>query len=86
MAKEMKKPAPRRSGKLTGKMLADLCRRLQEQVNVAEALAAVARPHGDIPVCEYNMLKVLELAAARHAEALGLVAGLAKIISERRPA
>jgi hypothetical protein len=32
------------------------------------------------------MLKVLELAAAQHAAELRQVTGLAKIISERRPA
>jgi hypothetical protein len=35
MAKKVKTPAPRRSGKLTGKMLQDLCRRLWDQVNIA---------------------------------------------------
>jgi hypothetical protein len=73
------------SGKLIGKMLEDLCRRLQDQVNIAEALEAAARPHSDVTVCEYPMLKVLELAAAQHAAELRQVTGLAKIISERRP-
>jgi len=81
-----KKRTPRSSGKLTGKMLEDLCRRLQDQVNIAEALEAAARPHCDVTVGEYPMLKVLELAAAKHAEELRQVTGLAKIISERRPA
>ena len=81
-----KNRASRRSGKLTGKMLEDLCRRLWEQVNIAEALEAAARPHSDVTVGEYPMLKVLELAAAKHAEALRQVTVFAKIISERRPA
>jgi hypothetical protein len=63
-----------------------LCRRLQDQVNIAEALEAAARPHDDVTVSEYPMLKVLELAAAQHAAELRQVTGLAKIISERRPA
>jgi hypothetical protein len=86
MAKKAKSRAPRVSGKLIGKMLEDLCRRLQDQVYIAEALEAAARPHGDVTVGEYPMLKVLELAAAKHAEALQQVTLLAKIISERRPA
>jgi hypothetical protein len=52
----------------------------------AEALEAAARPHDDVTVSEYPMLKVLELAAAQHAAELRQVTGLAKIISERRPA
>jgi hypothetical protein len=86
MAKKAKSRAPRVSGKLIGKMLEDLCRRLQDQVNIAEALEAAARPHSDVTVGEYPMLKVLELAAAKHAAELRQVTGLAKIISERRPA
>jgi hypothetical protein len=87
MAKKAKKPpAPRRSGKLTGKMLEDLCKRLWDQVIIAEALEAAARPHSDVTVCEYPMLKVLELAAAKHAETLRQVTVLAEIISKRRPA
>jgi hypothetical protein len=86
MAKKAKSRAPRVSGKLIGKMLEDLCKRLQNQVNIAEALEAAARPHSDVTVCEYPMLKVLELAAAQHAAELRQVTGLAKIISEKRPA
>jgi hypothetical protein len=85
----MRKPksrAPRVSGKLIGKMLADLCERLQKQVDIAEALEAATRPHGDVTVAAYPMLKVLELAAAQHAEALRQVTFFAKIISEKRPA
>jgi hypothetical protein len=85
MAKKAKIRAPR-AGKLTGKMLEDLCERLQEQVNIAEALEIAARPHGDVTVAAYPMLKVLELAAAQHAEALRQATRFAKIISERRPA
>lgn len=55
-------------------------------MNIAEALEAAARPHDDVTVSEYPMLKVLELAAAQHAAELRQVTGLAKIISERRPA
>jgi hypothetical protein len=61
-------------------------KRTQDQVNIAEALEAAARPHDDVTVSEYPMLKVLELAAAQHAAELRQVTGLAKIISERRPA
>jgi hypothetical protein len=86
MAKKAKSRAPRVSGKLIGKMLEDLCRRLQDQVNIAEALEAAARPHGEVLAGAYPMLKVLELAAAKHAAELRQVTGLAKIISERRPA
>ena len=74
------------SGKLIGKMLEDLRRRLQEQLYIAEALEAAARPHSDVLVGAYPMLKVLELAAAKHAEALRQLTHLAEIISERRPA
>jgi hypothetical protein len=63
MATKAKKRTPRSSGKLTGKMLEDLCRRLQDQVNIAEALEAAARPHDDVTVSEYPMLKVLELCS-----------------------
>ena len=86
MAKKAKSRAPRVSGKLIGKMLEDLCRRLQDQVNIAEALEAAARPHDDVTVSEYPMLKVLELAAGQHAAKLRQVTGFAKIISESRPA
>jgi hypothetical protein len=86
MATKAKKRTPRSSGKLTGKMLEDLCRRLQDQVNIAEALEAAARPHSDVTVGEYPMLKVLELAAAWHAEELRQVTLLARIVSKRRPA
>lgn len=86
MAKKAKSRATRVSGKLIGKMLEDLCKRLQDQVNIAEALEAAARPRGDVTVSEYPMLKVLELAAAKHAETLRQVTGLAEIISEMRPA
>jgi hypothetical protein len=53
MAKKAKSRAPCVSGKLIGKMLEDLCRRLQEQVNIAEALEAAARPHRDVLVAAY---------------------------------
>jgi hypothetical protein len=86
MATKARKRMPRSSRKLNGKMLEDLCRRLQDQVNIAEALEAAARPHRDVTVGEYSMLKVSELAAAKHAEGLRRVTDLAKIISERRPA
>jgi hypothetical protein len=86
MAKKAKSRAARVSDKLIGKMLEDLCKRLQDHVNIAEALEAAARPHGDVTVSEYPMLKVLELASAKHAETLRQVTGLAEIISEMRPA
>jgi hypothetical protein len=73
-------------GKFIGKMLEDLCSRLSEQVNIAEALEAAARPHSEVLAGAYPMLKVLELAAAQHAADLRQVSGFAKIISERRPA
>jgi hypothetical protein len=86
MAKKAKSRAPRVSGKLIGKLLEDLCGRLQDQVYIAEAIEAAARPRDDTLVAAYPMLKVLELAAAKHAEDLRNVSGFAKIISERRPA
>ena len=86
MAAKKKQRAPRVTRKLTAKMLEDLCRRLQEQVNIAEALGAAARPPSDATVREYPMLKVLELAAAQHAQALRQVLGFAEIISEGYPA
>jgi hypothetical protein len=73
---------------LIGKMLEDLCRRLQGQVNIAEALEAATRshdPHGEVIVAA-SMLRVLELAMAHHAEALRQITYFAKIIGERRPA
>jgi hypothetical protein len=75
---------PRVSGKLTGKMLEDLCRRLQDQVNIDEALEAAARPHGDVIVAAYPMLKVLELAAGQHALALRQATGFAEMIRDRQ--
>jgi hypothetical protein len=84
MAAKAKNRARRVSGKLMEDLLKDLCNRLQEQVNIAEALEAAARPHGDVTVVEYPMLKVLELAAGQHAQALRQATGFAEIIRDRR--
>jgi hypothetical protein len=85
MVRKKKQRAPRMTRKLTAKMLQDLCRRLEEQSFVAEALETGARPHADTVVAAFPMLKVLELAAAEHARTLSQIAGFAKIISERLP-
>jgi hypothetical protein len=86
MAKKAKTRVPRVSGKLTGMMLQDLCKRLEKQLSVAEALRDVAAPHGGTMSGAWPMLKVLELAAAEHAQSLAQITMFAKIISERRPA
>jgi hypothetical protein len=85
MAAKKKQRAPRLTRKLTAKMLEDLCRRLQVQVNIAEVLEAAARPRADTAVDAFPMLKVLELAAGEHAQRLASIAGLAEIISKRQP-
>ena len=84
MAKKAKTRARRISGKLLEELLKDLCNRLQEQVNIAEALEAVARPPGTVIVAAYPMLKVLELAAGQHAQTLRRVTGLSEIIRARQ--
>jgi hypothetical protein len=76
---------PRVTRKLTAKMLQDLCRRLQEQSFVAEALETACRPRADTTVAAFPMLKVLELAAGEHARSLCQIAGFAEIISKRLP-
>jgi len=52
------------------KIIHDLCKRLNDQMYVAEALQKVARPNGETIVAAYPVLKVIELAAAAHAAAL----------------
>jgi hypothetical protein len=86
MAAKKKQRAPRVTRKLTAQMLQDLCRRLDEQSFVAEALETAARPRADTVVSAFPMLKVLELAAADHARTLSQIAEFAKIISKRLPA
>jgi hypothetical protein len=52
-------------------------------MDIAEALEAAARP-SDVTVAEYPMLKVLELAAGQHAQALRQITGFAQIIRDRQ--
>jgi hypothetical protein len=81
MAAKAKK---RLSSKLVSQVLEDLCKRQQKQTDIADALEAAARPHGDVTVAAYPMLKVLELAAGQHAQGLRQVTGFAQIIRDRQ--
>jgi hypothetical protein len=76
------KKNPRRMPRsMIEKMLTDLCERLKQQVNIAEAIANVATPTGETLWGAYPMLKVIELAAKANASDLQQAAEFAKIIN-----
>jgi hypothetical protein len=64
-------------------MLADLCGRLDAQVEVAEAIAKVSKPNGETIMAAWPMLKVINLAATSHEHDLRQAHEFAKLFSDK---
>ena len=65
------------------KMMTNLCGRLDEQAQIAQAVALAAAPCGSTVFGEWPRLKVLQLAADVHFRGLQEAARFAKLIHER---
>jgi hypothetical protein len=84
IARKKKQAPPRRlSRRVLAQMLADLCGRLKEQVEVAEAIAKVAAPTDQTISGAWPMLKVIEIAAIAHESDLRQAHEFAKLFCDK---
>jgi hypothetical protein len=65
------------------KMLTDLCGRLDEQVQIAQAIAKASAPTSDTLWGAWPMAKVIELAATAHLSDLRQATEFAKLINDK---
>jgi hypothetical protein len=63
------------------KMLTDLCGRLDQQVQIAQAIAKASAPTDSTMWGAWPMLKVIELAATAHLSDLRQATEFAKLIN-----